>query len=311
MTITSLMSASGVTLADAGMETYLIYREGIDLPEFASFTVLRDLVGRTALIRYYQDIIDVAVRDGRPLLLDTATWRASADWGALLGYSATDLDGANAAGVSLLLDLRADSGAPFAIGGCIGPRGDGYAASSGMTQQQAADYHGPQIASLATAGAEYITAMTLGDPNEAAGILDAARASGLPAVVSFTIETDGRLASGQDVWAAIEETDRLTDGYASGYLINCAHPIHLELAFGSDAPLMQRVRGIRVNASAHSHAELDAATTLDDGDPAELARRCASLVERYPRIAIVGGCCGTDARHISAISAALPPLPAR
>lgn len=291
------------------METYLIYREDIELPMFASFTVLRDPAGRTALTRYYQEIVDVAVRDGRPLLLDTATWRASAGWGELLGYSAADLDEANAAAVALLIDLRASSGVPFAIGGCIGPRGDGYAASSGLTQPQAAEYHVPQIASLAAAGAEYIAAMTLGDPNEAAGILDAARASGLPAIVSFTIETDGRLASGHDIATAIDEADRLSDGYASGYLINCAHPIHLELAFTSHAQQMQRIRGIRVNASTRSHAELNVATTLDDGDPADLARRCASLVERYPHLAIVGGCCGTDARHISAISAAVPRLP--
>lgn len=309
MTITALTSNAGITLADAGMETCLIYREGIDLPQFASFTVLQDPAGRTALTRYYQDIVDVAVRDGRPLLLDTATWRASTDWGALLGYSAADLDEANAAAAALLVDLRASSGVRFTIGGCIGPRGDGYAPSSNMTQAQAAEYHAPQIASLAAAGAEYIAAMTLGDPNEAAGVLDAARTNDLRAVVSFTIETDGRLASGQDIASAIDETDRLADGYASGYLINCAHPIHLELALASDAPQMQRIRGIRVNASADSHAELDAATTLDDGDPVDLARRCASLVERYPRLAIVGGCCGTDARHISAISAAVPRLP--
>ena len=302
-----LLDNDRVSLADAGMETYLIYREGIDLPQFASFTALSTTEGRSALRRYYEAIIDVAVRDRRTLLLDSATWRASSDWGAELGYSEAALDEANAAAVAFASDLRAAAGpdADIVLGGCIGPRGDGYAATSGMTPTQAADYHAPQVRSLARAGAQFIAGMTLGDANEAAGMMEAARENAIPAVASFTIETDGRLASGQSVASIIAETDRLTDSYATFYLLNCAHPLHLERALASSDPELQRIRGIRTNASMRSHAELDAATDLDDGDPLDLARRCADLVTTYPRLAVVGGCCGTDARHIGAMSAAL------
>lgn len=307
MSHSALIDDSRVTLADAGMETYLIYREGIDLPQFASFTALATPEGRAALQRYYQPIIDVAARDRRTLLLDSATWRASADWGSLLGCSDSALDEANAAAVAFVADLRAAAGptADIVLGGCIGPRGDGYAPSSGMTPTQSADYHAAQVASLARAGAEFIAAMTVGDANEAAGMMEAAREVGIPAIAAFTIETDGRLASGESVATIIAETDRLTDGYAMFYLLNCAHPLHLERALASTDPELQRVRGIRTNASMRSHAELDTAKDLDDGDPPDLARRCADLVTTYPRLSVVGGCCGTDARHISAISEAL------
>ncbi len=296
---------SPVLLADAGLETYLIYREGLDLPEFSAITALHDTIGRAALVRYYQGIVDVAVRDQRPLLLDTATWRASSDWGHLLGYSAAGLDEANAAAVALVDEVRREAQTSITIAGVIGPRGDGYAATSGMSPAAAGDYHAPQVASLASAGVEFIAAMTIADPNEAAGIVECARESGLPAVVSFTVETDGRLAGGATVVAAIAETDRLTGGYPAHYLLNCAHPVHLTHALQSDAPEVQRIRGLRVNASMQSHAELDAATTLEDGHPGDLGRRCAELVARHPQLTIIGGCCGTDARHISAISAAL------
>lgn len=300
-------STSQVTLADAGMETYLIYRESIDLPAFASFTALDHAPGRAALTRYYQAIIDVAARDRRRLLLDSATWRASSDWGELLGYSDAGMDEANESAVALVADLKSAAGpdVDIVVGGCVGPRGDGYAASSGLTQSEAADYHLPQISSLAAAGAQFITAMTLTDSNEAAGILSAARECAMPAVISFTIETTGRLASGAQVATSIAETDRLTDGYATHFLLNCAHPIHMQRALDSPAPEMQRIAGMRVNASMQSHAELDAATKLDDGDPADLARRCADLLVAYPRFSVLGGCCGTDSRHISAMSAAL------
>ncbi len=302
-----LLDSDRVSLADAGMETYLIYREGIDLPQFASFTALATPEGRAALRRYYEPIIDVAVRDRRTLLLDSATWRASSDWGSLLGYSDSGLDEANAAAVAFVADLRAAAGpdADIVLGGCIGPRGDGYAATSGMTPAQAADYHAPQVRSLARGGAQFIAGMTLGDANEAAGMMEAARENEIPAVASFTIEMDGRLASGESVASIIAETDRLTDSYATFYLLNCAHPLHLERALASSDPELQRIRGIRSNASMRSHAELDAATDLDDGDPLDLARRCADLVTNYPRLSVLGGCCGTDARHISAMSAAV------
>lgn len=307
MSTPTLVSDERITLADAGIETYLIYREGIDLPEFASFTALSSPTGRAALARYYQAIIDVAVRDQRTLLLDSATWRASADWGTAVGYSAAGLDEANAAAVAFISQMRSSAGAKadIVIGGCVGPRGDGYAASSGMSVTEATDYHAQQIASLARAGAQYIAGMTIGDANEAAGILEAARENALPAIVSFTIETDGTLASGERVATIIAETDRLTEGYAAYYLLNCAHPLHMERALASDSPEMWRVRGIRVNASMRSHAELDAATDLDDGDPEDLARRCADLAATYPSLSVLGGCCGTDARHISAMSTAL------
>ncbi|MFP5290206.1 MAG: homocysteine S-methyltransferase family protein [Actinomycetes bacterium] len=298
-------------LTDGGLETSLIFLDGLDLPDFAAFPLLRTADGRRALDAYFEAYAEVARRHGTGLVLETATWRANPDWGARLGYDAEALDAANRAAVEQLLALRERNGdldAPIVVSGCVGPRGDGYVLDEAMTAEAAADYHGPQVRSLAAAGADLVTAITMTSSQEATGIVLAAREAGIPVVISFTVETDGRLPSGESLSEAIDAVDRATGSAAAYFMINCAHPTHFADALDPGAPALARIRGVRANASTMSHAELDEAEELDDGDPADLAARYAALTRVLPGLTIMGGCCGTDARHVDAIGAACAPL---
>ena len=292
-----------VHLTDGGMETTLIYHDGIELPDFAAFTVLASGEGRAALAAYYDAYLSVAEARGLPIVLDTPTWRASSDWGARLGYSAAQLAAVNREGVAFLREACAGRAARVVLSGAIGPRGDGYVAGELMSTAQARDYHAPQVDALTGAGVELISALTMTYAEEAAGIATAARNAGVPVAISFTVETDGTLPSGQALADAVGQVDDETGAVPVHYMVNCAHPTHFAHVL-ADAPV-GRVRGVRVNASAKSHAELDESEELDMGDPLQLAGDVAGLRGRGADLTVFGGCCGTDHRHIDALAAAL------
>lgn len=293
-----------IFLTDAGIETTLIFHEGLDLPYFAAFHLLRDTAGTEALRRYYRRHAAIARAQGAGFILESATWRASPDWGARLGYSAAELDAANRKAIDLLHALRAEletDRSPMVISGCVGPRGDGYDPGQVMSPQEAEDCHTGQIRIFAEAGADQVTAITMTNINEAIGVTRAAQAAGMPVAISFTVETDGRLPTGETLREAIAAVDRATGQGAAYFMINCAHPTHFEGALdGGD--WIARLRGIRANASRCSHAELDEAEELDDGDPVELGQQYRDLRRRFPHINVLGGCCGTDHRHIEQIA---------
>ena len=296
----------GLFLTDGGIETTLIFQDGFDLPFFAAFSLLRTGRGRDALRRYYRRHASIAVERGVGFVLESATWRASADWGARLGYSPSELDAANRAAIELLHGLRrelATEQTPMVVSGCVGPRGDGYRADAVMTPAAAQAYHANQIRVFAASGADLATAITMTNSGEAIGIVRAARAEGLPVVISFTVETDGRLPSGETLPEAIAAVDGETGAAAEYFMINCAHPSHFAgtLDSGSRSDWVRRIRGVRANASACSHAELDEATTLDSGDPIDLGLRYRSLRSQFHHLSVLGGCCGTDHRHIERI----------
>jgi S-methylmethionine-dependent homocysteine/selenocysteine methylase len=296
------MAWNALTLTDGGMETVLLFQRGFDLPCFASFPLLGDDRGRAAMSDYFLPFLDTAQELGLPFVLDTATWRANPDWGTQLGYDARALAAANRDAVAFARELAEDHG-DVLVNGVLGPRGDGYVVGERMTGDEAGEYHAWQIRVLREAGAERITAMTLSYPEEAIGIVSAAAASGLPVVAGFTVETDGRLPSGDSIAEAIEQVDGATDAAAQFFIINCAHPTHI--AAGLDgAAALGRVGGLRVNASVLSHAELDAADELDEGDPVALGRENAELHGLLPSVRLLGGCCGTDHRHVAEIIAA-------
>ena len=184
--------------------------------------------------------------------------------------------------------------------GCIGPEDDGYQPDRCLDAGSAQKYHSKQIQSFAQAGVDMITAITLTYPDEAIGIADAGAAAGLPVVISFTVETDGRLPTGTTLEDAIERVDSQTRQAPLYYMINCAHPDHFELAAG--APWLDRISGVRANASRMSHAELDASDSLDDGDPREFGQLHRSLRGVLKNLRLSGGCCGTDYRHVAAIA---------
>jgi S-methylmethionine-dependent homocysteine/selenocysteine methylase len=295
-----------VFLTDGGIETTLIFDDGLELPDFAAFILLDDPVGREALVRYFDNYATIAVRDRVGVVLETATWRASPDWAARRGFSLEQLDAANRDAVELLRETRRrheTAESPIVISGCIGPRGDGYQPGALMTAEEAAAYHSRQAAVFADAGADLITAITMTYPAEAIGVTEAARAAGMPVVISFTVETDGSLPAGQSLAEAIETVDRATGSYPLYYMVNCAHPTHFAHTLDPEQPWVARIRGIRANASKMSHAELDEAETLDGGDPDELAKDYRSLRAVLPNLTVLGGCCGTNHHHIAAISA--------
>jgi len=292
-------------LTDGGLETTLVFHDGMELPYFAAFDLLKDETGTARLRKYYQEYIDLALEYGLGFILESATWRASPDWGEQLGYSAADLDRANHQAIELLQELRErnqTNETPMLISGNLGPRGDGYAADQHITSDEAANYHAWQINSLVDAGVDMITALTLPETEEAIGIVRACQAANVPTVISFTVETDGRLPNGQSLRNAIEAVDEATDKGPAYYMINCAHPTHFEQVLKGDATWLERIRGIRANASCMSHAELDNSETLDDGNPEELGQQYRLLRNLLPNLTVLGGCCGTDHRHVEAIA---------
>jgi homocysteine S-methyltransferase len=300
----------GLFLADGGLETTLIFHRGIDLPLFASFTLLGDPEGERALREYYESYLEVAIANDAGFLLDTATWRASSRWGDELGYTPERLAEANRRAVELIAELR-DSYAPrlsgpIVLSGVLGPQDDGYQPHQLLSADEAEAYHSTQIGTFAATEAEFISAMTMTYVDEAIGIARASAAAGLPSVISFTVETDGRLPSGQALAEAIDQAEAETGGAPAYYMVNCAHPTHFEAELDGDAPWGERILGVRANASTMSHAELDEAKELDEGDPQELAARYVELAGRLPNLSVVGGCCGTDDRHVAAIAAAFP-----
>lgn len=294
-------------ITDAGLETWLLFQQGVELRDFAAFELLQSAEGLERLRRWYRRFGEIAAGNGSTLLLESPTWRANADWGHRLGHDRDALAGLNRAAVDLMLELRAElerPGLPVLVCGNIGPRGDGYVAASRMTPGQAEDYHRPQVATFAATDADLVSVYTMNYVDEAIGVARAAAAEKMPLVVSFTVETDGRLPSGETLAEAVERTDSATGGSPLHYMLNCAHPTHFEQVLQAGGAWRERIRGLRANASRRSHAELEASTELDDGDPDDLAGRYLGLRRLLPRLSVIGGCCGTDDRHVAAMARA-------
>ena len=294
-------------LTEVGLETCLIFYDGLDLPCFATFPLLETDAGKRSLRAYYRPLLRLARDTQTGFILDTLTWRANADWGAHLGYDVSALARANRQAVDFAIEVArdfADPRYPVVLNGSIGPRGDGYRPDVLMTVSEAERYHSVQIATFSETALDMVSAFTLNYIDEAIGIARAARAHGLPAVLSFTVETDGRLPTGDTLRSAIEAVDRATGASPAYYMINCAHPSHVERALDEDGIWRERIRGLRANASAKSHAELDASTEIDAGDPLALAAAYRALHARLPRLNVLGGCCGTDYRHLEVIMTA-------
>ena len=300
----ALLQTQGTTcITDGGMETVLLFHRGIDLPCFAAFPLLDSDAGTNELRSYYEPYAAIARERGVGLLLDTPTWRASADWGDRLGYDVERLAETNRKAVRLIEQVRADH-APTTVVVCgtVGPRDDAYRPGALMTADEAERYHSTQIETLADGGADMISGLTLTYPEEAIGIARAADRAGIPVAVSFTVETDGRLPGGTALRDAIERVDADTDGTPAYFMINCAHPTHFSGMLEQGGDWIGRIGGVRANASRKSHAELDEAEELDEGDPAELAAQYRTLRALLPTATVVGGCCGTDHRHVAALA---------
>ncbi|MEM7589924.1 MAG: homocysteine S-methyltransferase family protein [Cyanobacteria bacterium P01_A01_bin.83] len=291
-------------LTDGGTETTLIFHQGLNLPEFAAFDLLKDIFGYEVLVNYFRSYAQLAQKYQVGFILESVTWRASQDWGKKLGYSRVDLASFNRLAIALLEDIRNEyetKQTPMVISGCIGTRGDGYKPTELMSPQEAQQYHIHQITTLAQTNADLLTAMTITYTAEAIGICRAAQTVNIPVAISFTLEIDGKLPTGKSLADAIVEVDQATDYAPVYYMINCAHPLHFAHILEAGGEWTKRIKAIRANASIKSHAELDEAEILDDGNPLELGIQYQKLQTLLPNLNILGGCCGTDIRHIEQI----------
>jgi homocysteine S-methyltransferase len=299
-------------LTDSGLETTLIFHDGIELPFMASITLHASEAGEQRLRDYFARHIEIARAQQAGFVLESASWRASPDWGDKLGFSRDKLIELNRKSVALLEGLRGEletPQCPMPISGNIGPRGDGYFPDQMMSGEEARTYHSFQVKLFADTEADLVSAFTMTHSGEAIGVALAAKDAGMPVVISFTTETDGRLPSGEALREAIEKTDDATAGAPAYYMINCAHPTHFEGALERGESWVARIRGLRANSSMRSHAELDNSPDLDIGDPVDLGRRYAHLRGKLgTRFNILGGCCGTDHRHVAAIAKACLPV---
>ncbi len=298
-------------LTDGGIETTLIFHENLVLPDFAAFHLFKTPQGAAALRKYFRTYAEIAKRFGTGLILESATWRANADWGKKLGYTPEELADANRRAIQLLEELRSEyetERTPIVISGCIGPRGDGYVPDRAMSAQEAEVYHREQIETLADSAVDMVCAITMNYVEEAVGIARAAQRASTPVAISFTVETDGKLPTGQQLKSALEQVDDATSGYPSYYMINCAHPTHFDNVLIKGERWTQRIQGLRANASRMSHAQLNEAPELDAGNATELGQEYADLKKRLPQLNVMGGCCGTDHRHIEQIASACLPL---
>ena len=304
----NFMNDDKVYLSDGGLETVLIFHEGIDLPCFASFGLLESDEGIETLRRYYDQYAALAIEKGTGFILETPTWRASADWAEQLDYTTEQVLDLNRKGVDLIREVQdkwQTAESPFVLSGNIGPRGDGYSPSAIMTAAEAREYHAAQIGVFAESGVDVVTAITLNYVDEAIGIAQAAAESGLPVVIGFTTETDGLLPDGTSLEDAIAAVDRSVSVPPAYYMVNCAHVDHFSDALQDGAAWTQRIQAVRANASRLSHAELDESEVLDDGDPIEFGELYAGLKRRFPGLRVFGGCCGTDHRHVAAAAGAV------
>ena len=301
----------GFFLTDGGIETVLIFHEGLDLPQFAAFDLLKDDEGTAALRRYYEPYAALARDRERRLRAREPDLAGEPALGA--PSSATreaELDRLNRKAIALMEELR-DEYEPTArrscISGCVGPqRRRLQPGRDAVGRRRAGLPPRRRSARSPTRAADMVTAITMTYADEAIGVARAAAEGGMPAAISFTVETDGRLPSGQTLGGRDRAGRRGHGGGPAYYMINCAHPTHFEDVLGDGGAWTERIRGLRANASTRSHAELDEATELDEGDPADLGARYAALRAGLPRLNVVGGCCGTDHRHVAAIRDAWP-----
>lgn len=296
-----------VFLSDGGIETYLIFHQGVELPYGAAYTLLDDEAGIRRIWTYFDKYLKTASYFSTGFILESVTWRANPDWARKVGTAPGKLEQLNRKAVDLLSEIREryqGQVSPILISGNIGPRSDAYRPEDLMTEAEAERYHATQIAAFQRAGVDLVSGFTITNVPEAIGLTRAARTAGLPVVISFTVETDGRLPTGPTLAEAIQRVDDATAEGTAYYMVNCAHPSHLEPALTHDGRWTRRLGGLRPNASSKSHAELDEAPELDEGHPPQLGREVRTIVDRYPQIKVLGGCCGTDHRHIQEIARA-------
>lgn len=297
------MSGRNMTCG-GGFETWLEHVDGIKLRHFCAFELLDQAHGRSCLSDYHRKLVEAAVANGFGVINEGLHYRASRDWGELLGYSREALEEINIRGIEFYRDFAREYDSPetpMIVGGVVGPRGDAYAIRTSLSAAEAEDYHSEQIRAFRRAGIDLVTAMTLSSVEEAIGIARAATAEQLPVVISFMLRIGGRLPGGETLAEAISSIDTATNKAPAYYMVNCTHPAEFEPALAT-TDWTRRFGGFLPNAVAMDAHSLCGAGHLLDGDPVQLGEQVGDLARRLPHVYVWGGCCGTDARHIGEIT---------
>ncbi|WP_242521620.1 homocysteine S-methyltransferase family protein [Motiliproteus sp. SC1-56] len=292
-------------MTEGGTETEIMYKFGFELPHFAMFPLLDNPKAVSALNGMYQRYLDTAAKHGFNALVGGLDYRASPDWGSLLGYSNTGLAEMQLRAIEFLRDVAKPYQGQIAdiqIVGVVGPRGDAYALNKTISAQEAEAYHSTQLETLQQADVDLVWAATFNNVPEAVGVSRAAARCQLPLCMSFTLDSNHRLKSGPTLKQAIETVDlKAGDRRPDFYGINCSHPLEFSPAI-EQAAWFERVRCLRPNAAMMDKISLCKLGHLEDGDPQDLGEQMGELARRFPHIDIWGGCCGTWERHLEQIA---------
>jgi len=294
----SLMTSAG------GFETWMQYVDGFKLRHFCGFELLNDARGEACLRDYHRKVVEAAVANGFGVINEGLHYRASRDWGALTGFSREGLEEINIRGIEFYRDFAkeyATAETPMTVSGAIGPKGDAYNVGRVPDAAEAEDYHSEQILTMRKAGVDQVTAMTFSGVEEAIGFCRAAKAAGVPVVVSFFVVRGGRLKGGESLDEAIARVDAATGNAPAYFMINCTHPTEFEPSL-TEGDWTNRLGGFMPNAVAAETLDLCKLGHLEDGDPEELGDQMAGLARRFGHVNVWGGCCGTDGRHIGQIT---------
>lgn len=303
--INKLMATTKPFITDGGFETWLFFQEGFEASEFAAIVLMEDPKARKAMQRYFDGFLHMAAAAETGFILDTNTWRGCTAWAAKLGRSEDELLLLSEMAVEFASEIRnawSSKVSSILLNGVVGPSGDGYAPEEIPSVSKSRELHRPQIGTLARSGVDMLSAITITNIEEATGIVLEAQSVNLPCVIAFTLETDGKLPTGDTLEEAIQAVDNATNNGPLYYMINCAHPDHFNNILSGGQDWVSRLGGVRANASRLSHAELDDSEVLDQGDPTEFGLLNAELYRSLPSLRVIGGCCGTDHRHIECIS---------
>ena len=292
-------------LCEGGSETEIMYKYGFEFPHFAVFELLKNPKAVAKLKRMYRSYFDIVSKNKMCALVGGLDYRASPDWGNLLGYSSTGLADVNHQCIDFLRNIASEYSTEIEttlIQGLIGPRGDAYETNHTITADEAQDYHSVQLETLKSANVDLASALTFNSVAEAIGVARAAADIGIPLSISFVLNSESNLGSGHSLQDAITTVDTETNGSIAFYMINCCHPIEYEPAVNDQTGWMERIRGVRPNASKMDKISLCKIGHLEDGNPDELGQQVGDLIDRYPHIDILGGCCGTWDRHLDQIA---------
>ena len=291
-------------LTEGGTETELMYKHGFELPHFAMFPLLDNPEAVSKMREMFRSYLDVAAKHEFCALMGGLDYRASPDWGELLGYSPAGLSDANLQSIEFLRDVAGEYSSDIPeilFQGLIGPRGDAYERNETITENEAEDYHAVQLETLKKADVDLALAITFNNIPESVGVARAAAEIGIPLAISLTLDSSSKLRSGPSLAEAITTIDKEPDQSPEYYLINCSHPVEYEPAI-EPGEWIERIRGVRPNASKMEKIALCKIGHLEDGDPEELGTLCGDLARRYPHMDIWGGCCGTWDKHLDEIA---------